>query len=161
MLASHSYAARDSSWRPPRSRAMAASTMFQGSVCPPGVHGMLPSGSWMVAMASTVSSNSAALTIPSTWGSRCSRVIRSSDLLRVEHQALAQHGVERPVEVRDPPRLTLDLVHEELVVLPHRPRAGVVEAERALQPPVRRVQRVRVVRTTKPQSRRLELLLEL
>jgi hypothetical protein len=74
---------------------MAASTMFHGSVCRPESTGCCRRAAGLAAIASTVSSNSAVLTIPSTWAARCSRVIESSDLLRVEHQALAQHGVER------------------------------------------------------------------
>src|SRR5262245_1189176 len=120
--------------------------MFHGSVCPPGVHGMLPSACWIDAMASTVSTSSAAVMMPSTSGMRWSRRAirpgrfrygvpasghasaaspRSRHLLRVDDQALAEDGVERPVEPRHPPGLTDDLVGEEVVVLAHRPRAGV------------------------------------
>src|SRR4051794_13072976 len=121
---------------------------------------MLPSANWIDAMASTVSSSSAAVTTPSTSGRRCSRVT-STDLLRINDEALAEHRVERAVEGGGPAGLAHDLVGEEVVVSAHRPRAGVVEPEGALQPPVRRVQRVRVVRAAQPQAGRLELLLEL
>ena len=64
-----------SSWRPPTSRAIAASTRFHGSVCAPGVHGMLPSASWIDAIASTVAASSPTVMIPATAGSSVMRVI--------------------------------------------------------------------------------------
>src|SRR4051812_48579240 len=108
-------------------------------------------------MASTVSSSSVAVMTPSMSVSTCSRVT-STDLLGVDDEALAEHGVERAVEGGGPAGLAHDLVGEEVVVLAHRPGARVVEPERALQPPVRRVQRVRVVRAAQPQPGRFELL---
>jgi hypothetical protein len=63
--------------------AIAASTRFHGSVCAPGVHGMLPSGSWTDAIASTVSRSSAAVTMPSTVDNVSAGVIgRSSGCTR-------------------------------------------------------------------------------
>ncbi len=81
-------------------------------------------------------------------------------LLGVHDEALAEDGVERPVEGVEPRRLRRDLPHEEVVVLAHRPRVGVVHADRALEPPVRRVQRVRVVRSAEREPRGHELGLE-
>ena len=60
--ASHAYARAASSWRPPTSRAMAASTMFHGSVLPPTTQGMWPSGACTRAIASTVRCRSCGVT---------------------------------------------------------------------------------------------------
>ena len=70
------------------------------------------------------------------------------------------HGVQRAVDGVQPRRLPHDLPHEEVVVLADRPRVGVVDTDRTLQPPVRRVQRVRVVRAAHREAGALELRLE-
>src|ERR1700712_3553642 len=83
--------------RPPSARAMAASTWFHGSAWPPGYHGTMPLGSCHSAMPSTVACTSAAVMTPSTSGTVMSATDGLRDLGRlagVEHQALAQHGVE-------------------------------------------------------------------
>src|SRR5258708_22465078 len=150
------------------SSAIAASTRFHGSVCAPGVQGMLPSASWIDAMASTVCATCAADITPGTSGSssRGKAALspsrhRGRDLLGVDHEALAEHRVERAFEGDGTARVVLDDPAEELVVLAHRRGLGVVESVRALQPPVGRVQRVRVVRAAQVEPRTFELRLEL
>src|SRR3954453_16241224 len=83
-----------------------------------------------------------------------------TDLLDVDHEALAEHRVERVLEPRDPARVVLDGPAEEVVVLAYRGRV-VADAVRALQPPVRGVQCVRVVRAAQKRARASQRLLEL
>src|SRR5437763_1353268 len=56
---------------------MAASTWFHGSEWPPGNQGIMPSGNWISAMASTVVATSAASRMPGTSGSCTGRLLRS------------------------------------------------------------------------------------
>src|SRR3954466_15129860 len=157
MRASHSYARSASANRFPTSSAIAASTKFQGSVWPPGTHGMFPSGCCTHAIPSIVCAISSGVMMPGTSGSSL-RMRR--DLFSVQHDALAEHRVERALESCRPLRVALDAHAEELVVALHRDRVGVVETERALQPPVRRVERVRVMRSALVEARALDLQLE-
>src|SRR6476660_9822443 len=143
---------------------MAASTRFHGSVWPPGTHGMLPSGCCTAAIASTVCATCAPVRMPATSGVFSSPKAalppfraRRWDLLAVHDQALAEHGVERALGDAGPTRVVLDEMTEELVVTLDRRRVGVVEAVRALQPPVRRVEGVRVVRAPQEAAGLLEL----
>src|SRR5690242_4107908 len=129
------------------SSAIAASTRFHGSVWPPGTHGMLPSGCWTDAIASTVCATSSPVMIPATSGSFTSAKAAlpplgggRRHLLAVHDEALAEHGVERALGHPRPARVVLDEMAEEVVVALHRRRVGVVEPVRALQPPVGRVE---------------------
>src|SRR5438876_319527 len=168
MYASHSYARSASTKRLPMSRAMAASTRFHGSVCPPGTHGMLPSRVCTDAIASMVRATSASARMPGTCGSKLRSVKRTfspsrsgrRDLLAVQHNALSQHRVERALGHPRPFRVALDEHAQEVVVALDRRGVGVVEAAHALQPPVRRVERVRVVRAAQVEAGPLELLLQ-
>src|SRR4051795_3924703 len=105
---------------------------------------------------------------PSTWGSSCSGKAslpplrhRRSDLLAVEHDTLPEDGVECPLGGARPARIVLDQRTQEVVIPPNRCGLGVLESERALQPPVRRVERVRMVRSAEEESGAFELQLEL
>ncbi len=74
----------------------------------------------------------------------------------VGHEALAHHGVEEVLGEAGGQGLLHDVPDQQLVVGPYRQRGVVtvpVHAEGALEPPVRGVQRVRVVRPVRPQSR--------
>src|SRR5262249_36974785 len=150
---SHSYARSASVNREPRSRAIAASTRFHGSVLPPGTHGMFPVGICTEAIASMVWAMSARVTTPGTSGSSCSvkgflpplRAGRRR-LLAVQDDTLSEHRVQCSFGNPRPPWVVLDQRTQELVVALHGHGFGVVEAVRALEPPVGRVERVRVMR---------------
>src|SRR4051812_9772898 len=111
-------------------RAMAASTWFQGSACPPGVQGTMPEGNCHSAMASTVARRSAAESTPGTSG-----IVRSADtsglrgggadgvgcgrrrrLGGVDDEALAQHGVEDAFGPASELGGFLDVPHQQLQV---------------------------------------------
>ncbi len=136
---------------------------------PPGTHGMLPSGSCTDAIASIVCATCAPVRMPATSGSDRDQprlrfphfAIVGGDLLAVHDDALAEHRVERALGDARPARVVLDQVAEEVVVALHRRGVGVVEPVRALEPPVRRVERVRVVRTAQEEAGALDLQLEL
>ena len=81
-------------------------------------------------------------------------------LLGVHDEALADHGVQRAVDGVQPRGLPHDLPDEEVVVLADGPGVGVVDTDRALQPPIRGVERVRVVRAAHLQARARELRFE-
>ena len=145
--------ARASSCRPPTSSAIAASTRFHGSVWPPGVHGMLPSGSWIAAIASTV----------------CAQLAGGDDAGDVgQARGRASEAAPSPCRRRGSCRAPgsapgrarashagccVDLPHEEVVVACAPATRRCCRAVRALQPPVRRVQRVRVVRAAQAAAR--------
>src|SRR5689334_12857167 len=150
------------------SSAIAASTRFHGSVWPPGTHGMLPSGCCTVAIASTVSVISSRVRMPATSGRvRSAKAAlppsprRRCDLLAVEDDALAEHRVERAFGDRSPARIVLDEMAEEVVVATDGSRVRIVEPVRALEPPVGRVECVRVVRAAQQAPRAFDLQLEL
>src|SRR5438445_11946708 len=86
---------------------------------------------------------------------------RRWDLLSVHDQALAENRVQRPLGDARPTRVVLDEVAEELVVALDRRRVGILEPVRALQPPVGRVERVRVMRAPQETAGPFELELEL
>src|SRR5688500_11381796 len=152
------------------SSAIAASTRFHGSVWWPGNHGRFPSGSCTAAIAAQVSATSARLKIPGTSGSsrcdigwllsrRCPLLERT---LGVDDEALPQDGIERLAQRRQPTGTVRQLPYEEVVVALNRPGGvGALDARRAPQPPVRRMQRVGMVRVERRQSRGGELGLEL
>ena len=130
---------------------------------------MLPSGCCTDAIASMVCATCAAVMMPATWG-------RGSDQARLRFPYLAADGgtfspyttrllpstglSARSVTLR-PARVVLDQVAEELVVALHGRGVGVVEPVRALEPPVGRVERVRVVRAAEEAARAFDLRLEL
>src|SRR3954447_16118990 len=127
MRASHSYARSASANRAPTSSAIAASIRFHGSVCPPGTHGMLPSSCCTDAIASIVCATSAAVKTPGTLGSLISGKAVLSELgpcrrnfFAVEHDALAEHGIQCPLRGSRPRGMLLDQRAKELVVLLHR-----------------------------------------
>src|SRR4029078_413514 len=129
---------------------------------------MLPSDCCTDAIASTVCAIWAPVRMPATSGSFDSAktalppfCARPWHFFSVHDQALAEHRVERTFGDSRPPRVVLDEVAEEVVVSLDGRDFGIVEAVRALQPPVRRVERVRVVRTPEEAAGELELLLEL
>src|SRR5207302_3794017 len=75
---------------------------------------------------------------------------RSSDLGRlagVEDEALAEHGVQGTLEQPHALGGVGDVPDEEPVVQAYEGGSVVVDTRRALQPPVRRVQGVGVVRS--------------
>src|SRR5436190_4142360 len=126
---------------------MAASTWFQMSVCSPVVHGMPPSGSCMRAIDAAVAATSSALRIPSTNG-RCWLMPGSRGLSEVEHHAVADDRIQGLLGAtgQGAPALRLhDVPDEDLVVRLHERVLVVVDTDRALQPPVRRVEAVGVV----------------
>src|SRR5262245_35489928 len=103
MRTSHAYARSASAYKPPTSRAIAASTRFHGSVLPPGTHGMLPSACCTEAIASIVAATSAGVSTPSTWGISMSGKAalpplrhRRGHLLAVDDEALAQNRIQSP-----------------------------------------------------------------
>src|SRR3954447_2670209 len=81
-------------------------------------------------------------------------------LLRVDDEALAHDRVQHPVDAGEPPRVLRELPHEEVVVALRDPAVGLVDPTDAPDPPVRRVERVRVVRAAEPEAGALEVLLE-
>src|SRR5262245_20934947 len=116
---------------------------------------MLPSRCWTDAIASTVCATCARVITFATSGSAAGNVSLAKaalpprrhggrHLLAVDDEALAEHRVERAFGDGGPARVVLDEIAEEVVVALHRRGLGVVEAVRALQPPVRRMERVRV-----------------
>ena len=71
---------------------------------------------------------------------------------RVGDEALADQRVERLLGDPRGQRLLHDVPDQQLVVRPHRQRLVVVDTEGALEPPVRRVQGVRVVGAVRLES---------
>src|SRR3954453_633542 len=149
----HAYARSAASTWPPTSSAMAASTWFQTSVCSPVVHGIAPEGSCIAAMDAAVSATCAAVSTPSTYGIRASGSaidLRSGvrgdvGLAEVQHHALADQGVEHLADQAQRAGLLHDLPHQQAVVGPGERVDVVADADRALDPPVRRVQTVGVL----------------
>src|SRR5438270_12018425 len=128
---------------------MAASTWFQGSEWPPWNQGIIPSASWTSAMASTVVATSGASRMPGTSGSCTSRLPderrRGGRLGGVHDEALADQGIEGPLDEAHGAGGLGDVPRQEAVVEPGEKGLVVVDTHRALQPPVRRVQGVGVV----------------
>src|SRR2546423_15338978 len=119
---------------------MAASTWSHGSTSPPGNHGTAPHGSCAPAMLAAVAATS---TVDSTPGSSGSDTV-TLRLVRVQHETLADQRVEQALGAARQPRPGGDVPDQEPVVGAHGGRVAVY-AGGALEPPVRRVQRVRVV----------------
>src|SRR6516162_1893451 len=130
---------------------------------------MLPSASCTPAIASIVDCTSARVRMPPTSGSASSGVkaalppFRSVgwDFLAVEHDALAEHRIERAFRGCGPCRSMLDQHAQEVVIFLDRCRVGVVESVHAAQPPVGRMECVRVMRAAQEEAGALELQFEL
>src|SRR5947209_100916 len=109
----------------------------------------MPSSSWISAMVSTVATTSSASRTPGISGSCTGGLLRwgqrSGGLGGVHDEALADHGVERVLDETDGARRVGDVPRQEAMVEPGQRVLIVVDADRALQPPVRRVQGVGVV----------------
>src|SRR5215471_3670680 len=112
---------------------MADSTWFHGSAWRRSSQGMQPSGSCTDAIAPAVCMAWTAVRMPGTSGGT------------VDDQALAEDGVQGALRQPQDAGTADDVPHQQPVILPHRPRALVVGADQAAQPPVRRVQGVDVV----------------
>src|SRR5262249_49838728 len=152
-------------------RAIAHSTWFQASVWPSG-QPMAPAGSWTAAMLSAVARTPAASSTPGTvgtaarargpgpaWaapsrtGMRALRAARPAPrphppgggLAGVEHQALADERVQRPLGQPGGGWALHDVPHQQPVVGAGQRMVVVAHPDRALEPPVGRVQAVRVV----------------
>src|SRR4051812_827839 len=133
---------------------MAASTWFHGSAWPPGNQGTMPLASWILAIVSTVLETSSASRTPGTSGSSMHPLLgwlgRRGVRVRlgcVENDALPEQGVQGLLEQADGLRPGADVPHQEAVVQLRGQGLVVVDPDRALDPPVRGVQRVGVVRT--------------
>src|SRR5947209_791812 len=132
--------------RSPQTRmAIAHSTWSQASTCPSG-HAIPPEGSCIRAMYSpvaTMAARSRASAAPGLCSSAIHPPRRRLD--RVHHQALADQRVQRLLGPPGKGRLAHDVPDQQLVVRAGQPVLVIVHADRALEPPVRRVQPVRVV----------------
>src|SRR4051794_7785059 len=128
---------------------MAASTWFHGSAWPPGNQGIMPSASWISAMRSTVATTSSASRIPGISGSCTGRLLgsgqRGGRLGGVHDEALADQRVEGVLDEAHGARRVGDVPRQEAMVGAGEDVLVVVDADRALDPPVRRVQGVGVV----------------
>src|SRR5438046_7005824 len=115
---------------------MAASTWFQGSECPPGNHGIMPSGSCTSAMASTVATTSSASRTPGISGSSTGRLLRSGQrgggLGGVHDEALADEGVEGSFDEAHGPGRVDDVPRQEAVIRAGQWMGVGVAAARAL-----------------------------
>src|SRR5437899_13058240 len=105
---------------------------------------MQPSGSWTDAIASAVCRACPAVRTPATSGGT------------VDHEALADQGVQGALRQADGAGPAGDVPDEEAVVLANGPRLVVVGADGAAQPPVRGVERVHVVRAGHAQAGRAQ-----
>src|SRR4051794_4490997 len=133
----HCHARSAASCRPVSRSAMAASTWFHTSVCPPTVHGIAPSGSWTASMARPESTSCSSV--------RSSGSIAGSRLVEVDDQALPDQRVERLLGPAGGPRRLHDVPDEHAVVRLRERVVVLLDTDGALDPPVRRVQTVRVV----------------
>src|SRR3954469_9105276 len=104
---------------------------------------MLPSGCCTDEIQSTVCAIWSPVRMPATSGSFNSAktalppsCARPWHFFPVHDQALAEHRVERAFGDARPARVVLDEVAQEVVVSLDRRGFGIVEAVRALQPPV-------------------------
>src|SRR6266536_722790 len=116
---------------------MAHSTWFQGSMWPPGVHGMAPDGSWAAAIVPAVARTMSASSSPGSSGRSGRRIggdLRRRRFDRVDDQALAEERIERVLDRAGKPRALHD-VPDQHPVVGANDRAAF--AERAVEPPVR------------------------
>src|SRR3569623_2314402 len=105
------HAAATSADRPATSRAIADSTWFHASTCPPTVHGIAPSASCTDAIAAPDAATSAR---QSTSGDIVVRGVEG--LVEVDDQALAEHGVEGALGPLGEARILHDVPGQEPVV---------------------------------------------
>src|SRR5690606_19442638 len=113
--------------------AIAASTWFHGSVCPPGYQGIAPESSCASAIEPAVWTTSRAEITPGTAGTS-GRGTRRSRLAQVDHEALADQRVEQPLGGAGDPGPLHQVPHQEPVVQPGQRVVVVVRSDRALQP---------------------------
>src|SRR5665811_215906 len=83
-------------WRPAAVSAIADSTWSHTSVCPPANHGMAPQGSWTAAIADAVLATWSLVSTPASDGTSGNRT-GDRRLAQVDHEALADEGIEQPV----------------------------------------------------------------
>src|SRR5699024_6108536 len=146
------YAFSAASHSPATDNPMADSTWSHGSVCPPVNHGISPDDFWTEAIHRPVARTASASRTPGTLGTArartCSslrvRTTRSGPrgLAEVEHDRFAEHRVEQLLRGAGDPRPLHDVPLQELVIGLRQRVIVVLRADRALEPPVRRVQRV-------------------
>src|SRR3954462_3727244 len=166
---SHSYARRAGPASPAVDSAIAASTWFQASTWPgrPSMganHGMAPEGSCWAAIEPAVATRSSRVKIPGTASGRRMRPLprcRYGGFGEVHDDALADHRVQHAVGQAGGERALHDVPDQEPVVGAGGRVGVVVHADGALDPPVRRVQAVRVVVPADLETDRLQLGLEL
>src|SRR5437764_11400458 len=121
---------------------------------PPGTHGIAPLGSWAAAMVRPVARTSSADTTPASAGSSGRDTGRSgclSGFVRVDDEALAEQGVEGLLRRAGEPGPLHDVPHQHAVI---EPRRRTLATERAVEPPVGRVQRMRVMRSARLEADR-------
>src|SRR6202042_3624048 len=135
--------------------AIAHSTWFQGSTCPSG-QPMAPSGCWPAAMLRPVASTCSAVRTPGTDGSTepgGTRAGRAAParlsrrgmcplrlLGRVDDEALADERIEHVLGEPGRGRLLHDVPDQHAVIGAGQRMVVVTHPDRALEPPVRRVQ---------------------
>src|SRR6185295_3816181 len=136
MSTSHSYPRSAAAWNPATSSAMVVSTWFHGSQCPPGNHEIIPVSSCNDVIHSAVSTTSSADNTPSMSGS-CGM---TRGLSGVDDVALAEHWRSRALDDLHAARLLGDLPLQQSLVGLHQPVVVASNTDRALQPPVRRMQ---------------------
>src|SRR3954447_21833042 len=146
---------------------MAVSTWFHGSQCPPGNHGIMPVSSCSEAIHSAVWTTSSEEIAPSTSGSRDMTVHpvnrRRVGLLLagIDDVALAEHRRGGSLHNLQAAWLLGDLPLEHPPVGVDHAAVVSSHTDRALEPPVRRVQRVCVMAAGDGQSGTAELGLQL
>src|SRR4051812_32754107 len=132
------HARSTASSRPATRRAIAASTWFQTSVWPPTVHGTAPSGSCTEAIAVPDAATPAHVRSSGPMDD----LTRVRGLVQVDHEALAEHRVQRPLRPPGDPRPLDDVPDQEAMVGARQRMIVVADTHGALDPPVRRVERV-------------------
>src|SRR5436190_20299603 len=150
--ASHRYAAAASALKPHTSSAIAASMWSHGSAWPPGNHGISPDGSCASAIEAADATRSACVSTPGSSSGDTSGLW----LMQIKHETLSDQRVECAVDDSRRDRVLRDVPDEHAVVEPGQ-RMVALHADRTLQPPVRRVQTVCMVRAVGKQARLGEL----
>src|SRR4051812_6589759 len=120
---------------------MAASTWSQGSACPPGNHGIKPDGSCASAIDAAEATRSLAVSTPGSSGADMCDL----RLVQIDHETFSNQRVQRTVRDARRGRLRSD-VPDEHAVIETGQDVVALDTDGALQPPVRRVQPVCVVR---------------
>src|SRR4051812_23789932 len=131
---------------------MAASTWSQGSAWPPGNHGIKPDGSCASAIDAPEATRSFAVSTPGSSGADMCDL----RLVQIDHETLSNQRVQRSVRGARRGWLCGDVPDEHAVIQTGQDVVAL-NTDRALQPPVRRVQPVCVVRTVgvEPNARQL------